>query len=82
MRILKVQPSLKFPNGIKARFVLLDLRNKKACLLIDNHEPFGFHVHDKLPTDQNSRRRLETTDHWEALAEFLKMAEEIAKNET
>jgi hypothetical protein len=49
--------------------------------LIDNHEPYGFHKHSKLPQDPQHRERIETANFEEALRIFLEEAERIVRNE-
>jgi len=51
IRVYKVEAKKKFPKGIKAKFVLIDTEQEKPRLLVDNHEPFGFHMHAALPLD-------------------------------
>lgn len=74
---LRVKPSGKFPDGLKVRYVLLDSESGYARLLVDNHEPFGFHMHTRLPEDHSVREILPTTDYNEALQIFLKEVERI-----
>ena len=81
IRVLAIQKSEKFPMGIKAKFVLLDTHQETARLLVDNHEPYGFHMHTRLPNDPDHREKLPTSDHDEALEIFLREAERIARNE-
>lgn len=81
IKVLAVTKSDKFPMGIKARFVLLDIQDEVARLLVDNHEPYGFHMHTKLPQEPQHREKLETNDHEEALQIFLKEAERVVRNE-
>ena len=77
VKVFGVRPSFKFPSGIKARYVLTDRVLKVALLLIDNHEPFGFHVHDGLPDNKDARRLLDAKDYLDALKEFWILAKEI-----
>lgn len=81
IKVLAISKSEKFPLGIKAKFVLLDTYEGTARLLVDNHEPYGFHMHTKLPKEPEHRERLETGDHEEALEVFLREAERIVRNE-
>ncbi len=81
IKVFAVPKSDKFPLGIKARFVLLDTYEEIARLLVDNHEPYGFHIHAKLPMEPDYRERLETSDHEEALQKFLREAERLVRNE-
>ena len=74
---LRVPKSVKFPLGLKVKYVLIDVDGGFARLLVDNHEPFGFHIHTQLPDDHTVREVLTTTDHNEALQIFLKEVERI-----
>jgi hypothetical protein len=78
--IVKVPVSEKFPEGKKARFVLLHVDGYPR-LLVDNHEPFGFHMHTQLPDDHGVRLELLVIDHDEALNIFLREVERIIANE-
>lgn len=78
---LEVPVSEKFPNGIKAKFVLIDVEGNFPRLLVDNHEPFGFHMHTALPENKDVRVELPVTDHNAALALFCEEVERILKNE-
>jgi hypothetical protein len=79
--VLQVYASNKFPQGIKARFVLIDTEGNFPRLLLDNHEPFGFHMHTDLPDQHETRIQLEVTDHNAALALFYQEVERILKDE-
>lgn len=81
LKIFEVDSSERFPNGIKVSFALLDLVNKVPRLLVDNHAPFGFHVHTELPKNKQVRKPLAAQDYQEALDEFWRLVEEIVKNE-
>lgn len=62
IKVYEVPPSKKFPDGIKASFVLVDLEKNVPRLLVDNHEPFGFHVHTALPHSKEIRAKMKVTD--------------------
>jgi hypothetical protein len=81
LRAFRVAASKKFPQGVKAKFVLIDVGTKAARLLVDNHEPFGFHMHTELPEDKATRVELDVKDHNEALDVFFGEVERILKNE-
>ncbi len=81
LKVYEVKPTEKYPEGIKARFVLIDMERNHARLLIDNHAPFGFHIHTGLPEDKATRIVLNTKDFYEAFVEFINEAERIVKNE-
>lgn len=77
---VEVPVSKKFPTGIKAKFILLHEEGYPR-LLVDNHEPYGFHMHTCLPEDRDTRVELKVTDHNEALSIFLREVERIVKDE-
>ncbi len=79
--VLEVAKSRKFPGGVKAKFVLIDVEGNHPRLLVDNHEPYGFHMHTRLPEDASVRVELSVKDHHEALDVFLTEAERIIENE-
>jgi hypothetical protein len=79
---VEVSISPKFPTGIKAKYVLIDTEGGFARLLVDNHEPFGFHMHTQLPEDSSVRVELSVKDHNEALDAFFKEAERIIENDS
>lgn len=81
LKVYDVEKSRKFPDGIKAKFVLLDIELGFARLLLDNHHPFGFHLHTKLPEDREHRELLDVTDYKEALDFFFEEIERIIRNE-
>jgi len=81
VNVYEVQSTEKFPEGIKARFVLIDTARNLARLLVDNHAPFGFHIHTGLPEDKTTRVALNAKDFFEAFEEFISEAERIVKNE-
>jgi hypothetical protein len=81
IKVYEVRKSKKFPDGIKAKFLLQDAEAGTPRLLVDNHQPFGFHIHSKLPHDPDHREILDVKDHEEALAFFLDEVERIMKNE-
>ena len=81
LKVFEVDPSDKFPDGIKVSFALIDVIQKVPRLLVDNHAPFGFHVHEELPGKSDSRRKLNTKDYMQALDEFWRLAKEISNAE-
>ncbi len=81
LKVFEVDPSRRFPDGIKVSFALLDVIDKVPRLLVDNHAPFGFHVHTGLPQNKQARKPLATKDYQEALDEFWRLAKDIIENE-
>ena len=80
-KVYDVGDSKKHPEGVKAKFVLIDLERNTPRLLVDNHAPFGFHMHTTLPEDHTTRIALETKDYNQAYEEFLREVERIIDNE-
>ncbi len=81
LKVFEVQKNKKFPDGIKAKFVMVDTVTKSMRLLVDNHEPYGFHMHSK--TDKGATRRitLDDQDYQAALRLFRSEVERIIENE-
>lgn len=75
-----VSKSRKFPDGIKAKF-LLQNEDGTTRLLIDNHEPFGFHMHSGLPDQHDVRERLDVNNYQEAMEFFFREVRRIIENE-
>lgn len=72
------------PDGKKCVFRIV--REKVAgdedfelVLLIDNHEPFGYHHHDKLPEIHGSREPIHTSSWEEAWKIFDEKMKELLK---
>ena len=78
---IEVPESKKFPSGVKTKFILIDVLENAARLLIDNHEPFGYHMHTHLPEDSSIRVKLPVTDHSEALNLFMNEVERIVNHD-
>ncbi len=79
--VLEVAVSQKFPMGIKAKFALIDVEKNIPRLLLDNHEPFGFHMHTELPDNHDLRVELNVADHNAALDLFYQEVERILKDD-
>jgi hypothetical protein len=77
LKAYKVNVSSKYPEGVKVRFVLVDIVAGKPRILVDNHSPYGFHAHSRLPADRSSRVSLGTIDYLEALQEFHRLVAEV-----
>ena len=68
------------PEGVKSVFRVFRLKsdgNKELVILIDNHEPFGFHEHDKLPEEHDSRKQICADDWKDAWKEFEERMKEL-----
>lgn len=81
IKVFDVNKSKKFPEGIKAKFALQNIETKEILLLIDNHAPYSYHMHAKLPTDHEKRGPMTVTSYKEALAIFFEEVERIIINE-
>ena len=66
---------------IEVRCVLLDLEWNLPRLLLDNHEPFGYHLHTKLPGDKNFRESVEVSGYEDAVRLFIKEARKVVEGE-
>jgi len=77
LKAYKVKPSGKHPEDVKVKYILIDVIERKPRILVDNHSPFGFHVHTRLPADKAHRLPLATTDYLEALREFRRLVAEV-----
>ncbi len=53
------------------------LEDFKQVLLVDNHAPLGYHVHDNLE-DPKERKKIDVNDPYEALEFFVQRAKEIS----
>jgi hypothetical protein len=73
MKVLAVEPIPKYPEGINATFVLIDTKLGLPRLLVDNHAPFGFHLHEGRP--------MRSTHYLDAMEEFIQKMREILSDE-
>ncbi len=76
-----VPKSKKFPDGVKLRCVLLDLEDKSPRLLLDNHEPYGYHLHTKMSHDKAHRITVRVTNVEEAIEYFMNEVRKVMKDE-
>lgn len=72
IRVFEVPKSLKFPDGYKVNCVLLDTNSKTVLLVLDNHQPFGYHIHTELPHNRNARMKIDVKTYEEAIKSFFK----------
>ena len=79
--VFEVKKDSKFPDGIKAKYLLKDIELNSARLLVDNHAPYGFHMHTELPGNHESRTELKVSNYMEALDLFFEEVGRILKNE-
>ena len=55
IKLLSVQKSSSRPDGFKLNCALIDIRLQKPVLILDNHKPFGYHVHPDPINDHKNR---------------------------
>lgn len=77
IKIRKVQPGTKRPDGFKVNFVAVDIETMKPVLIIDNHAPFGYHMHPNADMDHSKRIELEVSGPYEALEIFREKLKEL-----
>jgi hypothetical protein len=78
MKIQSVPKDDNHPDGYKVNFVLVNLRTLAPVLIVDNHKPFGYHLHPDATKDQRSRIELHVDSPYQALEIFLKKAKELS----
>lgn len=71
----------RFPEGIKLKCVLVDALQGKPRILLDNHEPFGFHFHSRLPEDPDFRVALKVRDYEDAIQIFFTEVRKVLSRE-
>jgi len=81
LKVYEIEASSKHPEGVKVSFILIDDEKRVPRLLVDNHAPFGFHMHTELPEDKDVRVQLPVNNYEDALQEFLQEVERIVKDE-
>jgi len=70
----------QYPQGVKSTFRMLKVNSENGdqlVVLVDNHKPFGFHYHDKLPDNIKSRVHIYTDSWQEAWTKFQEICKEI-----
>lgn len=80
--VLKIPIRDKFPDGFKLKCVLANTELNIPVLLVDNHEPFGYHMHTRLPYDKKYRVTLNVNSYQDAISLFMSEAEKVVNNET
>jgi hypothetical protein len=71
IKAYEVPLSRRFPRGIKLKCALIDRELGKPLVLLDNHEPFGFHLHSLLPDNPDFRMPLDIRNSEEAIRIFF-----------
>ena len=81
IKVLDVAGNRKYKDGIKVSFILIDKIKQLPRLLLDNHEPIGFHIHEELQFNKKTRRKVPVNDYHDALKLFRILVKEIISNE-
>jgi hypothetical protein len=81
VKVYEVAKSLKFPDGFKVRCALIETKTGALRVLLDNHEPFGYHLHAKLPKDRKARTSVNVRNYQDAISLFFDEVEKVVKNE-
>lgn len=79
IKVVELEEHPQYPEGVKALFKLFRLDKngeEQLILLLDNHEPFGFHEHHRLPENKKVRRSLNTKKWEEVRAIFQQRIKE------
>lgn len=82
IKAYEVSNNKKYPEGVKLKCVLLDVEIGKPRILLDNHEPYGFHLHTRLPEDHDFRVSLNISDYEEAIQMFFKEVRKVVSDES
>ncbi len=77
IKVYELTKSLKFPDGYKVKCALVERETGTLRLLLDNHAPFGYHLHTKLPEDKNFRLSVNVKTYNEAISLFFKLARKV-----
>jgi hypothetical protein len=71
-----------FSEGVNATFKLFKIDEngeRQIIYLIDNHIPYGFHEHDRLPGNHESRSPIHVKSWQEAWVKFQEKCREKTK---
>ncbi len=82
IQVYETENFAMFPEGISGTFRLFKVTEtgeKELVYLIDNHAPYGFHEHDKLPNDHDSRVTIHVKSWQEAWDKFQVKCREITE---
>jgi hypothetical protein len=81
IKVFQVSRSPKFPLGYKVSCALVEKRTGSLWILLDNHEPYGYHLHTKLPEDKDFRASVNVKGYKEAIELFFTEVEKKVQNE-
>lgn len=77
----EVPKSKKFPDGIKLRCILLGFQIQAPRLLLDNHDPYGYHLHTKMPHNKSHRVQVDVENYEEAISFFMQEVQRMVNYE-
>ena len=77
IRVYEFPKSQKFPEGYKVSCSLVERETGILRVLLDNHEPFGYHLHTKLPEDKSFRVGVDVKNYIEAIRLFFREARKV-----
>lgn len=81
IRVYQIPVCAKFPDGFKVSCVLVDMNTMTARLVLDNHQPFGYHIHTDMPLNKNVRLEIEVRNYKEAIQIFFTEAIKVTNEE-
>lgn len=80
IEVYETQNLAMFSEGVSGTFRLFKIDQNgetKLIYLIDNHAPYGFHEHDELPDNRESRVTIHAKNWQEAWDKFQVKCREI-----
>ena len=80
IEVYETKDLVMFPEGVSATFRLFKIdqnAERQLIYLIDNHAPYGFHEHDKLPVKHESRKSIHTVSWQDAWNKFQEKCREM-----
>lgn len=77
VKVFAVVDNLKYPDGYKVRCALVEKNTRILWVLLDNHDPYGYHLHAKLPQNKNFRVSVEIQGYEQAIELFFKEVERV-----
>ena len=82
IEVFQTENLVMFPEGVSGTFRLFKINEsgeKELLYLIDNHAPYGFHEHDKLPSLHDSRINIHVKNWQEAWDKFQVKCRELTE---
>lgn len=82
IEVFQTENLVMFPEGVSGTFRLFKINEsgeKELLYLIDNHAPYGFQEHDKLPSLHDSRINIHVKNWQEAWDKFQVKCRELTE---